>query len=99
TMEVTQAYLDRQRAMAALELNTRAVSSSTEAYRVAADLFAAGSATTTDIIEAEIARVTTTLQEFNARVDLRVADLKLRYAVGRLEPIEAMKVDDRGRPS
>ncbi|MEZ4383828.1 MAG: TolC family protein [Nannocystaceae bacterium] len=99
TMEVTQAYLDRQRALAALELNTRAVTSSTEAYRVAADLFAAGSATTTDIIEAEIARVTTTLQEFNARVDLRVADLKLRYAVGRLEPIEAMKVDDRGRPS
>lgn len=98
TMEVTQAYLDRQRALAAIELNTRAVRSSAEAYRVAADLYQAGEATTTDIIDAEIARVSTTLQDFNAKIDLRVAEMKLRYAVGELEPIEPLTVDDRGRP-
>ena len=87
-LEVTQAYLDRQKALAAIELNGRAVRSSAEAYRVAAELFQAGTATTTDIIEAELARVNATLQEVNARIDLRVATLKLLYSTGRLTPIE-----------
>ncbi|MCB9704071.1 MAG: TolC family protein [Myxococcales bacterium] len=97
TMEVTQAYLDRQNALAAIELGGRAVRSSEEAYRVAADLYQAGTATTTDIIDAEVARVTTTLQEVNARIDLRVAELRLRYSVGRLEPIEAPAEPASGR--
>jgi outer membrane protein len=87
-MEVTSAYLDRQRALATIELNARAVRSSEEAYRVATELFQAGTATTTDIIEAELARVSATLQEVNARIDLRVAELRLLYATGRLAPIE-----------
>ncbi|MEZ4448908.1 MAG: TolC family protein [Nannocystaceae bacterium] len=87
-LEVTQAFLDRQKALAAIELNGRAVRSSEEAYRVATDLFQAGTATTTDIIEAELSRVNATLQEVNARIDLQVATLKLLYSTGRLEPIE-----------
>lgn len=85
-MEVTQAYLDQGRAIAAIELTSRAQRSAEEAYRVTAELYRAGSATTTDVIEAELARVTTTLQEVNARIDLRVADLRLRHATGRLTP-------------
>lgn len=83
-MEVTQAYLDRNRALAAIELNTRALSSSAEAYRVASESYAAGAATTNEIIDAEGQQVQASLRAVNAHIDLRAANARLLYATGRL---------------
>lgn len=85
-MEVSAAYADSRRAAAAAAHQARAVEAAEEAYRVAVDLYRAGEATTTDVIEAESERVNTTLQGVNAHIDLRVADSKLRYATGDMKP-------------
>ncbi len=87
TLEVAAAHAERQSTLAELQYIDRATESATEGYRVAVDLFQVGDATTTDILDAEYERVSATLRSINAKIDLRIADLKLRYATGRLEPI------------
>jgi outer membrane protein len=86
-MEVALAYAERQAVMAELQYIERASASAAEGYRVAVDLYQVGDATTTDILDAEYEQVDTTLREINAKIDLRVANLKLLYATGRLAPI------------
>ena len=88
TLEVAAAYAERQSVLAELEYMERATESATEGYRVAVDLYQVGNATTTDILDAEYERVSATLNNINAKIALRVADLKLAYATGRLQPIE-----------
>jgi len=88
TMEVAAAYAERQSVLAELEHIERATESAIEGYRVAVDLYQVGDATTTDILDAEYERVSATLNSINAKIDLRVADLELLYATGRLQPIE-----------
>ncbi len=83
-MEVTQAYGDRTRALAAIELNTKALASSAEAYRVASESYAAGAATTNEIIDAEGQQIQASLLAVNAHIDLRAANARLLYATGRL---------------
>ncbi len=85
-MEVTQAYLARNKALADLQLSARALEAAVEAYRVASELFAAGSATTNDIIDAEADQLTAILRIVNTRIDLRVANARLLYATGRIKP-------------
>jgi len=87
TLEVTSAWHDREQARAVLALNEKAMKSTEAAYEVAVQLYQAGEATTTDIIEAESERVNARLLDINARIDLRVANAKLLHATGRLEPI------------
>ena len=64
-----------------------ATESAIEGYRVAVDLYQVGNATTTDILDAEYERVSATLSNIDAKINLRVADLKLAYATGRLQPL------------
>lgn len=90
TMEVAQAYGDRIRAIQAIELNTRGLASSAEAYRVASENYAAGAATTNEIIDAEGDQIQAGLRAISAHIDLRVANTRLLYATGRLNP-EASK--------
>jgi DNA replication protein DnaC len=85
-MEVVQAYGDRMRAMQAIELNTRSLASSAEAYRVASENYKAGAATTNDIIDAEGDQIQAGLRTINAHIDLRVANARLLYASGRRNP-------------
>ncbi len=85
-MEVTQAYLARNKAIADLQLSARSLEAAVEAYKVASELFAAGSATTNDIIDAEADQLTAVLRIVGSRIDLRVADARLRYATGRVKP-------------
>lgn len=85
-MEVTQAYLARNKAIADIQLSARALQAAVEAYRVASELFAAGSATTNDIIDAEADQLTAILRIVNSRIDLRAANVRLAYATGRLKP-------------
>ncbi len=96
TLEVTQAYLDRKQAMTNIVLNERAAQASEEGYRVATDLFKVGQATTTDIISAESERVSASLNDINARIDLRVANARLQYATGRIKAPEPAKKRKRG---
>ncbi len=86
-MEVAAAYAERQSVLAELEYIERATESAAEGYRVAVDLYQVGDATTTDILDAEYERVDATLRNINAKIDLRIANLKVLYATGRLEPI------------
>ncbi len=90
-MEVSQAYYDRARALAAIELDTRALASTAEAYRVATENFKAGAATTNEIIDAEGDQVQAGLRALNSRIDLRVASARLLYATGRLDPKDTAK--------
>jgi outer membrane protein TolC len=85
-MEVTQAYLARNKAIADIELSARSLEAAVEAYRVASELFTHGSATTNDIIDAEADQLTAILRIVNSRIDLRSADARLRYATGRVKP-------------
>lgn len=85
-MEVTQAYLARNKAIADIQLSARNLQAAVEAYRVASELFAAGSATTNDIIDAEADQLTAILRIVNSRIDLRAANARLAYATGRLKP-------------
>ena len=87
-MEVAAAYAERQAVLAELEYIERATESAAEGYRVAVDLYQVGDATTTDILEAEYEQVDATLRNINAKINLRIANLKLMYATGRLQPIE-----------
>lgn len=87
-LEVAAAWAERQSAAAALQYTEQAKESAAEGYRVAVDLFQVGEATTTDILDAEYEQVSTTLNAINTKIDLRIANLKLEYATGRLEPIQ-----------
>jgi outer membrane protein TolC len=88
-MEVAAAHADHHSARSSIEHYDRAASASEEAYRVAGDLFRAGESTATDMIESESERVASTLARVNARIDLRVAALRLLYATGDLHVAEA----------
>jgi outer membrane protein len=86
-IEVAAAHAERQSVLAELEHIERATESATEGYRVAVDLYQVGDATTTDILDAEYERVSATLSNINAKINLRIANIKLLYALGRLEPL------------
>jgi outer membrane protein TolC len=82
-LEVRQAWADHTAARAKIEHGAQARRAADEAYRVARDVFAAGDGTVTDVLQAEAQRVDASLGEIHAKIDLRIADAKLRYATGR----------------
>lgn len=81
--EVLSAYLDLNRARAAYEKQRAALDAAEEAYRVTADLFRAGRATGTDLIEAESGLLDAKLGDVNARIDLTIASIELRHATAQ----------------
>lgn len=85
-LEVTAAYLARERAYSALGAAHKARESSEAAYRATSALFRVGKATATELVVAEAGRVNARLEDVNARVDLRVAETRLRYALGLTPP-------------
>ncbi len=81
--EVTADYLQREKAKVAVRTSKRAVAAAAEAYRVATDLYRVGRATTTELIDAESDLLQARLGQLNARIDLKVANVKLRHAIGQ----------------
>ncbi len=81
--EVAAQYLGRERAVGALSASRRSVAASEEAYRVAVELYRVGKATTTELIDAETDLLSARLSEINARIEVRIAEVRLRHAVGR----------------
>ncbi|HVU03941.1 MAG TPA: TolC family protein [Polyangiaceae bacterium] len=88
--EVLMAYLDLNQARIVLEKQQTALAAAQEAYRVTTDLFRAGRATGTDLIDSESGLLNAKLGELNARIDLTIASLTLRHASGRDVPDAAV---------
>ncbi len=82
-LEVAAAHAAHENALVAIRLGEKARETSDAAYEATTAQFKAGTATATDLIEAQGERITADLQVVNARIDLKVADAKLRYATGR----------------
>jgi outer membrane protein TolC len=81
--EVLSAYLDLNRARAGLETQRAALEAAREAYRVTTDLFRAGRATGTDVIEAQRVLLDAAVGDVDARIDLTIAAINLNHATGR----------------
>lgn len=82
-LEVTQAYQSVIEADVAITTTTRQLESAEEAYRVARELFNAGRGTATTLIDAEQALAQTRFDHLNAKVDARLARIRLDHALGR----------------
>ena len=85
-LEVTGAYLARDRAFAALGAARKAREASEAAYVATSALFRVGKATATELVVAEAGLVNARLEDVNARVEIRVAETRLRYATGNMPP-------------
>jgi outer membrane protein TolC len=82
-LEVTQAHQQAREADFALETTKRQLASAQEAYRVARELFNAGSGTATLLTDAETELTRARLDALNAAVDARIARVRLDHALGR----------------
>jgi outer membrane protein TolC len=78
--EVLTSYLDMQRARAAVSKQQTALAAAEEGYRVTTDLFKAGRATSTELIESESQLLEAKLGDVDARIDLAVAAIGLRHS-------------------
>jgi outer membrane protein TolC len=82
-LEVTQQYTAVQEADFAIQTTTRQLESAEEAYRVARELFTAGRGTSTTLFDAEVALAQARFEHLNAKVDARLARIRLDHAIGR----------------
>lgn len=82
-LDVRLRALDAASARAAIPAADAAVQSAAEARRVVAERFAAGVATNTDVIDAQVALLQAELDRTRAFASLRLADARLERAVGR----------------
>lgn len=81
--EVRQRLLDLESSLAVVRAATDAVRSAAEARRVVADRFAAGVATSTDVLVAQEALLQSELQRTRALANVRLAQARLDRALGR----------------
>lgn len=82
-LEVTQAFQSVAEADVALVTTRRQLESALEGYRVARELFNAGRGTATTLIDAETVLAQSRFDNLNARVDARIARIRLEHALGR----------------
>ncbi len=82
-LEVTQQYHAVLEADVAIGTTTRQLESAEEAYRVARELFNAGRGTSTTLFDAEVALAQSRFEYLNAKVDARLARIRLDHAIGR----------------
>jgi outer membrane protein TolC len=82
-LEVTQSYQSVLEADVAVGTTQRQLEAALEGYRVARELFNAGRGTSTTLIDAETALAQARFDHLNARVDARLARIRLDHAVGR----------------
>ena len=81
--EVRQRTLELDSSLAAIDAAADGVRSATEARRVVGDRFTAGVATSTDVLDAEVAVLQAELDRTRARAGARLAEARLARAVGR----------------
>jgi outer membrane protein TolC len=81
-IEVTQAIQDVRQADLAVNTAKRGLESAEESYRVRRLLFQNGRATSTELLDAETDLTRARLEALDARIDVRVARVRLTYALG-----------------
>jgi outer membrane protein len=82
-VEVTQMRNALREAQAAVESTTHGLASAEESYRVRRSLFRNGRATGVELTDAETDLTRSRLESINARVDVRIALVRLEHALGR----------------
>ena len=82
-LEVRQRQLDLDSARAQIAPTTAGVNSSIEARRVVQERFAAGVATSTDLLDAQQDQLEAELQRTRALADVRLAEARLARALGK----------------
>jgi outer membrane protein len=82
-VELRQRLSERVSSRAAIDAATDGVRSATEARRVVGDRFAAGVATSTDVLDAQVALLQAELDRTQAVANARLADARLARALGR----------------
>jgi len=82
-MEVRQRRLDLEAARAAIRAAGDAVNSASEARRMVADRYAAGVATNTEVIDADLALLQADLERTRALANAQLAAARLERALGR----------------
>jgi outer membrane protein TolC len=83
SVDIAQRMRDVDAARAAVDAAESGVRAASEARRVAADRFAAGVATSTDVLNAQGALLDAELDRTRAEVDARLADARLARTLGR----------------
>lgn len=81
--DIEQRTLDLSSTFAVVEAARNAVRAATEARRVVADRFAAGVATSTDVVVAQVAQLETELQLMRSLASMRLAQARLERSIGR----------------
>ena len=82
-VEVLQRRLDLDAARAAIAAAGDAVRSASEARRVVGDRFAAGVATSTEVLDAQVALLQAQLDRTQALANARLSEARLARALGR----------------
>ncbi|HEX6974106.1 MAG TPA: TolC family protein [Vicinamibacterales bacterium] len=83
TFEVRQRMLDLDSSHAAIAAASDGVRSATEALRVVTERFAAGVATNTDVLDAQVAMLQAELERTRAVANSHLAEARLARAVGK----------------
>jgi outer membrane protein TolC len=81
-VEVRQRLLDLQSNRAALEASGEAVAAATEARRVVEERFAVGVATSTEVLDAQVALLEAALERTRIEATLRLSEARLIRTVG-----------------
>ncbi|MGE0448564.1 MAG: TolC family protein [Vicinamibacterales bacterium] len=84
SLEVRQRLSEIASSRAAIEAADVAVRAATEARRVVGERFAAGVATSTDVVDAQVAMLQAQLDRTQAIANARLAEARLNRALGRL---------------
>lgn len=83
-LEVRQAWLDVQEALARVPLTREAVDQAEENLRVGRELYGVGLATNTVVLDAEALRLGAVSNHDNAVLDVALGNLRLKRAIGEL---------------
>jgi outer membrane protein TolC len=81
--DVRQRLLDLDSSRALVEAASDAVTSAAEARRVVGDRFAAGVATSTDVLVAQVALLENGLARMRALASVKLAEARLQRAIGQ----------------
>jgi outer membrane protein TolC len=85
SLEVRQRLLELDSDRAALSASGEAIAAATEATRVTQQRFAAGVATSTDVLDAQVAQLQAELERTNLAATLRLSEASLLRALGSLQ--------------
>jgi outer membrane protein TolC len=81
-VDVQTRRLDIETAVASIAASDEAVAAATEAHRVLQERYAAGVATSTEVLDAQVALLDATLERTKLQAGLRLSEARLRRALG-----------------